>query len=262
MPNYDIPDVDPDPRTGLSTWIQYADGKAIGRIEETKTGYVPVRTDSLGVETWRRDERPFRYAAAEVIRTHFEQVNGHTPVRPDEGGARQNIDLSGQPSWADVDRTTLPTVERSLAGVRRLAVGWIGRLRAGAETYAPVPDVGRGGILELSQAQTRHLYAELGKHISEWDSEPRDLTAEADTILRDANHVGRNRASSGYEIETDGTAVHVYHSNRGERSSDLYPLHRYADTLRDSGYTGVKVEEQTEEHAARVVATPPAAEDF
>ncbi|MCX4799635.1 hypothetical protein OG497_37910 [Streptomyces sp. NBC_01242] len=76
---YDVPDVEPDPETGLSTWSYYANGKIIGRIEETERGYVPVRTDSLGVETWRRTEKPFREQALTVIREHFEQMNGRTP---------------------------------------------------------------------------------------------------------------------------------------------------------------------------------------
>ncbi|PPS89586.1 hypothetical protein [Streptomyces sp. MH60] len=173
-----------------------------------------------------------------------------------------DIDLSSQPHWTEQDRTIMPTVEPSLLGVRRVTVGRIGRLRADVELYAPVPDINQGGTLELGQAQVRHLYAEFGKMIEQWDTEPRDLAAEADTILRDAKNLGRSRASSGYEIETDGTAVYVYHNDGRERSPHLRALYPYSDVLRDSGYTGVKLEEQTDDHAARVVATPPAAEDF
>lgn len=173
-----------------------------------------------------------------------------------------DIDLSGQPHWKEVDRSIMPTVEPGLLGVRRAAVGWIGRLRDGVETYAPVADVKQGGILELSQAQARHLHAELGKLIEKWDSEPRDLVAEVDTVLRDAGHVGRNRASQGYEVETDGNDVHVYHNAGDGRVSYWDALEKYAQALTAAGYYDVTVQRETVNRAGRVVAIPPAAEDF
>ncbi|MFE6000410.1 hypothetical protein ACFQ6C_26675 [Streptomyces sp. NPDC056454] len=182
--------------------------------------------------------------------------------------SKPDLDLSGQPYWKDVDRTVMPTVEASLSGVRRVAVGWIGRLRAGVETYAPVPDVDQGGILELGQQQVRHLHAELGRQIRRWDTEPRDLIAEADTFLHDAGHLGRNRASQGYAVETDGTTVRVYHDTGRERDSHPLNLSNYARTLGAAGYTGPDgtgapvVADASDDHAAHVVATPPAAESF
>ncbi|MET7363196.1 hypothetical protein ABZS76_32830 [Streptomyces sp. NPDC005562] len=179
-----------------------------------------------------------------------------------------DIDLSGQPSWKNADPNILPSVKPSLIGVRRTAVGWIGRLRAGAEMYAPVPDVDQGGLLELSQAQVRHLYAEFGKRIAEWDNEPRDLVGEADEILSDAGHFGRNRASTGFEVETDGAVVYVYHSTGRGRDERNETHAAYARALKGAGYTGLEgapeptVQGATEEHAARVVAVPPAAESF
>ncbi|MEV7675033.1 hypothetical protein [Streptomyces sp. NPDC088752] len=177
-----------------------------------------------------------------------------------------DIDLSGQPHWISHDRTILPQVEEDLVGIRRAVVAWIGRLNAGVETYAPVPDIDQGGTLELSQAQARHLHAELGKLISKWDTEPRDLIAEADEILRGAGHIGRNRASKGYEVTTDGSAVYVYHQDgRGPIGADDNPSHlyAYAGALKDAGYTDVTVNAATEEQPARRVrAVPPAAESF
>lgn len=73
---YDVPDVEPDPETSLSTWAYYANGKMIGRVEETEHGYRPVRTDSLGVETRRFDEDAFRAGALDTIRRHYERTNG------------------------------------------------------------------------------------------------------------------------------------------------------------------------------------------
>lgn len=181
---------------------------------------------------------------------------------------RAAIDLSGQPHWRDADRTIMPTVEEGLLGVRTAAVGWIGRLRAGVETYAPVPDVDQGGLLELGQAQARHLHAELGKLIEKWDTEPRDLADEADIILRDAGHLGRNRASTGYEIETDGTAVYVYHHDGHQRTRGMSHIGQYAYVLERAGYTGPEgsqaptVQSANDDHAARLVAIPPAAESF
>lgn len=179
-----------------------------------------------------------------------------------------DINLSGQPHWTEQDRTIMPTVEPDLLGVRRVTVGWIGRLNAGAEVYAPVPGVDQGGTLELGQAQVRHLYAEFGKMIKQWDTEPRDLAAEVDAILSDARprFTARARASQGYEIETDGTAVYVYHHDgRGRISADDNPSHlyAYAEVLKKAGYTSATVEHATEERPTRRVrAIPPAAEDF
>lgn len=177
------------------------------------------------------------------------------------------IDISGQPHWKDADRTIMPIVKPGLLGVRTASVGWIGRLRAGVEVYAPVPDVSQGGILELHQAQVRHLHAELGKLVEQWDTEPRNLVAEADTILGDAGCLGRNRASTGYEVETDGTAVHVYHHAGRGRDSHSLNLFNYAKTLAAAGYTGpgenaTPIVRAPDGHAARVEAIPPAAESF
>lgn len=179
-----------------------------------------------------------------------------------------DIDLSGQPHWTEQDRTIMPTVEPSLLGIRRVTVGWIGRLNAGMELYAPVPDVEQGGTLELGQAQVRHLYAEFGKMIKEWDTEPRDLAEEADKTLSSAGRrfTSRARASEGYEVETDGAAVYVYHSDRGEYTA--HNLTAYADALSKAGYTGPKgasapvIEGGSEDIVSRVHAVPPAAESF
>jgi hypothetical protein len=73
---YEVPDVEPDPETGLSIWAYFANGKMIGRVEETERGYVPVRTDSLGVETQRFDEDTYRDDALDTIRRHYETTNG------------------------------------------------------------------------------------------------------------------------------------------------------------------------------------------
>jgi len=75
---YEVLDVEPDEETGLSVWPYFADGRMIGRVEETEKGYVPVRTDSLGVETQRFDEDAFRAGALDTIRRHFETSNGLT----------------------------------------------------------------------------------------------------------------------------------------------------------------------------------------
>jgi hypothetical protein len=175
---------------------------------------------------------------------------------------------AGRPSWTDYDRSIMPAVEPGFSGIRTVLVGWIGRLRAGVEVYAPVPGLHQGGGLQLTQAQVRHLHAELGRQIERWDTEPRDLIAEADEILRLGGHTGRKRASTGYEIETDGTTVYVYHSHMGERGRGMTPIGQYAHVLAEAGYTGPDgspapaVHSATGEHAARVIAVPPPAESF
>lgn len=73
---YEVPDVEPDEETGLSVWQYFADGRMIGRVEETDRGYLPVRTDSLGVETRRFPVDSFRSGALDTIRRHFETMNG------------------------------------------------------------------------------------------------------------------------------------------------------------------------------------------
>jgi hypothetical protein len=180
-----------------------------------------------------------------------------------------DIDLSGQPHWTDYDRSIMPQVEPGLLGIRTAVVAWIGRLRAGIETYAPVADVHQGGALELTQAQTRHLHAELGKLIEKWDTEPRDMPGEVDKILSMAagrRFTSRTRATRGYEVETNGNDVFVYHHDGRERIGDDSPhlryLYAYAEVLTGAGYHEARVQNATDEHAARVVAIPPAAEDF
>jgi hypothetical protein len=183
------------------------------------------------------------------------------------------IDLSSQPRWPDYDRSVMPQVEEGLLGIRTAVVAWIGRLQAGVEMYAPVPDIDQGGTLELTQTQTRHLYAKLGELIHKWDTEPRDLGQEVDKILSTAagrRFTSRTRASQGYEteVETDGANayVFVYHHDGRERIGDDSPhlryLYVYAEILKGAGYTGVEVQAASHEHAARVHAIPPAAESF
>lgn len=179
------------------------------------------------------------------------------------------------PHYSKIDRTAMPSVQLSLDGIRRLVVGPIARFRAGDEMYAPTTtDAVRWGLLSLSQAQARHLYAELGKHITAWDTEPRDLEQEVDKILSSAaghRFTSRTRASQGYEVETwyesdSDTVVFVYHHDGreriGEDSPHLRYLYEYAETLKGAGYTGVEVQAASEQHGARVHAIPPAAESF
>ncbi|MFJ4902947.1 hypothetical protein [Streptomyces sp. NPDC088727] len=180
-----------------------------------------------------------------------------------------NIDLSAQPSWKSKDPNIMLAVEEDMIGVRRVVVAWIGRLRSRAESYTPVADAHQGGPLMLSQAQTRHLHAELGKQIARWDTEPRDMVAEADEFLSEAGYTGRKRASTGYEIETNGEAVHVYHATTGGRVNDEDTEHllRYATALKKAGYTGPGDSAEPVVHApdgqaAHIVAVPPAAESF
>lgn len=184
---------------------------------------------------------------------------------------RDAIDLTGQPYWRDADRSIMPGVEPGLLGIRTAVVGWIGRLRAGVETYAPVPSVDQGGTLELGQAQVRHLHAEFGKLIEKWDTEPRDLVDEVDSVLGNVpgrQFLSRAKASSGYEVETDGGAVYVYYHDGRGRSRHLGPFQDYAHSLEAAGYTGPdgapfpEVERATDEHPTRVHAIPPAAESF
>lgn len=71
----------------------------------------------------------------------------------------------------DVDPTFLPLVEDSLTGGGRVIVGPIIRVRSDLHLYVPVdPDKGhRDGILELSDAQMRHLHKRFGEIIKERD---------------------------------------------------------------------------------------------
>lgn len=71
--NYDVPDVEPDVETGLSTWPVLAGTATIGRVEETLHGYVPVRVDIMGMEVWRGPELPFRTSAIEEIKKHHQR---------------------------------------------------------------------------------------------------------------------------------------------------------------------------------------------
>jgi len=180
----------------------------------------------------------------------------------------ETIDMRTLPRISEIDRTVMPSVEEELTGIHQVIVGTIGRFRSGFEYYAPVDHDGPGGMLSLSQAQTRHLTKELVALVQKWDTEPRDLAAEADMILRDAGHRGRNRASSGYEIETDGTAVYVYYADGRGRGRHTFYLSRYAEVLKQAGYTSPDngsapvIEGGTDEHAPRVYAIPPAAESF
>ncbi|MGW2657034.1 hypothetical protein ACWC1D_25680 [Streptomyces sp. NPDC001478] len=185
---------------------------------------------------------------------------------------RDSTDLRTLPHHSEIDRDHLPPVEEELDGVRQAVIGDIGHFRSGF--YVPIaPAEGgtpRGGMLSLSQAQLRHLHAELGKLIGRWDSEPRDLADEADRILGSApgrRFFSRTRASSGYEIETDGTTVHVYlHTGHG-RARDASHLYSYARALADAGYTGpgdhaAPVVCASDGCPARVEAVPPAATSF
>ncbi|MEU9405719.1 hypothetical protein AB0E08_08430 [Streptomyces sp. NPDC048281] len=69
---YDVPDVEPDPETGLSTWDYLADGKIIGRVKETEGGYLPIRLTDIGTVKWSGPELKFRDAALESIRKDHE----------------------------------------------------------------------------------------------------------------------------------------------------------------------------------------------
>ena len=68
--SYDVPDVQPDPETGLSNWLVLSGTAIVGRIEETLFGYVPVVVDVMGIEIWRGTEMPFRASAIGEIEKH------------------------------------------------------------------------------------------------------------------------------------------------------------------------------------------------
>lgn len=183
----------------------------------------------------------------------------------------ENTDMSALPHFRQRDRNHLPPVEPSIMGIREALICDITPIRAGGmKYYAPIgpADDGtpRGGVLQLSQAQVRHLAKQLTAMVEQWDTEPRDLAAEADMILWDRGYLGRNRASRGYEIETDGTSVYVYFSDGREHING--PFEQYAHALATAGYTGPDgigrpvIEDGTDEHAPRVRAIPPAAESF
>lgn len=47
--------------------VKDAEGRTIGRVEETVTGYVPVRTDIMGLTVQVGPEFPFRSSAIEWL---------------------------------------------------------------------------------------------------------------------------------------------------------------------------------------------------
>ena len=63
---YDIPDVEPDGRTGLSVWPVLADGREVGRVIERERGY-QARTER-GDAPWYGPERSFREEAIDDIK--------------------------------------------------------------------------------------------------------------------------------------------------------------------------------------------------
>lgn len=194
---------------------------------------------------------------------------------------RHIIDLRTLPHYSEIDRSHMPPVDEDLNGVRQVVIHDIGRFRSGFEYYAPIAPTEdgtpKGGMLSLSQAQVRHLHAELGKLIERWDTEPRDLADEVDRILRSTHghrFLSRVRGSSGYEIETDGTAVRVYHHTGRGRDRNTGHIYSYARALQDAKYTGpgdnaapivYTPDDQAaapDDVAARVEAIPPAATSF
>lgn len=186
-------------------------------------------------------------------------------------GDKNIIDLRTLTPYTRRDRGCLPRVEADWVGVRQVVIGDIGRYLSSFEYYAPMPPdengTPQGGALVLSQAQVRHIHAELGVLINGWDNTPRDLIAEADTVLCDAGHLGRSRASQGFEIETDGTTVFVYHHDGRGRDAFDTNIARYADTLEKAGYTGPggsprPLMNASDYYAACVEAIPPAATSF
>lgn len=175
------------------------------------------------------------------------------------------------PRYSERDRDHLPEVGPSLHGVREVEIHSITPLNTKIPYYGFIGPEGdgspQGGAVALSQAQTRHIHAELEKLITAWDNEPRDLVAEVDSILQDARHISSNRASQGYEIETDGATVLVYHHNgRGRDALAVNILARYADTLEKAGYVGPGDSSRpligAADHSTYVEAVPPAATSF
>lgn len=67
---YDVPDVEPDDRTGLSVWPVLANGERIGSAIEREDGYQP-RTE-FG-EIWYGPVLPFRQSAVDLIKKRFEE---------------------------------------------------------------------------------------------------------------------------------------------------------------------------------------------
>lgn len=69
---YEIPDAEPDERTGLSVWPVLADGKEIGRVVERVRGY-QARMDR-GNAPWYGPERSFREQAIDDIKQAHEKA--------------------------------------------------------------------------------------------------------------------------------------------------------------------------------------------
>lgn len=76
--------------------------------------------------------------------------------------------------WTEHDETVMPVVEISLGEEPRLIIGEIARVtNTDLELYVPVPvfdNRANGGLLELTEAQARHLHKELGLRLAEMES--------------------------------------------------------------------------------------------
>lgn len=85
------------------------------------------------------------------------------------------VDLSKLPHVSEIVRTYLPSLEEELNGHHQVVIGDIGRFRSGFEYYAPIApeENGRpkGGMLSLSEEQARHIHAQLGALIKQWDDD-------------------------------------------------------------------------------------------